>query len=403
MSNPPLLSYIVLSYNYADYIGTTIRSILGQTVQDFEIVVVDDASRDASVDVVRSFSDPRIRLLINDHNLGGAGSYNRAVAAARGDWLVNLDADDWIAPQKAERQLAAAAADPGLDIIGTYVHFVDAHGAPHPQAAGLEPLVNAPHELGLADSWVGTNSLSRSSTMVRRATHLRIGLDDPTMVRAPDYELWTRALREGCRFHVIPEQLTFCRLMSRGVTHGDPVGTLLELSYAMLRNLVPLCEAGALNQTLARIIAWTARHPQLSALRPVEAYRLLGMLMTSPSFENFASFRAALAAADGDPALARTGRRCLILSGDESSSEGHISKLERDIMSFVEARDFWHRQCELSGQEASDLRLQIANLERHVANIAESRDFWRGQTEGTVLCRLARLTSRGFSLFFRSS
>lgn len=273
MSNPPLLSYIVLSYNYADYIGTSIRSILAQTVQNFEIVVVDDASRDASVGVVRGFSDPRIRLLVNDRNLGGAGSYNRAVAAARGEWLVNLDADDWHAPQKAERQLAAARADPGLDIIGTYVSMVDASGAPHPQFQELEPHFNAPHLLCRVDSWVGRNSLCRSSTMVRRATHLRIGLDDPTMVRAPDYELWTRALREGCRFLVVPERLTFCRIRPGGVTHGDPLGTLLELSYAMLRNLVPLCEAGALNPTLERIITWTARHPQLSALRPREAYR----------------------------------------------------------------------------------------------------------------------------------
>ncbi|MFX5494461.1 glycosyltransferase family 2 protein, partial [Acinetobacter baumannii] len=78
-----------------EYICTTLRSILEQTVQDFEIVVVDDCSRDRSVEVVRSFNDPRIRLIVNEKNLGGAGSYNRAVEAARGTWLVNLDADDW--------------------------------------------------------------------------------------------------------------------------------------------------------------------------------------------------------------------------------------------------------------------------------------------------------------------
>ncbi|MGB8127769.1 MAG: glycosyltransferase family 2 protein, partial [Pseudolabrys sp.] len=70
-------------------------------MQDFEIVVVDDASTDASVEVIRSYNDPRIRLFVNDHNIGGAASYNRAVKATRGEWLVNLDADDWIAPNKA--------------------------------------------------------------------------------------------------------------------------------------------------------------------------------------------------------------------------------------------------------------------------------------------------------------
>ena len=109
MSNSPLLSYLVLSYNYERYIDKTIRSILEQTVQDFEIVVVDDCSKDNSVGVIRSFNDPRIRLLANEHNIGGAASYNRAVTEARGEWLVNLDADDWVAPHKAEIQLAAVS------------------------------------------------------------------------------------------------------------------------------------------------------------------------------------------------------------------------------------------------------------------------------------------------------
>ena len=60
-------------------------------MQDFEIIVVDDASTDASREVVRGFGDLRIRLVVNKRNLGGAGSYNVAVQAARGEWLVNLD------------------------------------------------------------------------------------------------------------------------------------------------------------------------------------------------------------------------------------------------------------------------------------------------------------------------
>jgi len=382
MTKAPLLSYIVLSYNYEGLIGTTLRSILDQTVQDFEIVIVDDASQDDSLEVIRAFGDPRIRLLVNEQNLGGAGSYNRAVSAAHGEWLVNLDADDWIAPNKAERQLAVAAADPGLDIIGSYVSVVDVHGARHPDAPQVEAHFNAPYDLALADSWIGTNCLCRSSTMIRRATHLRIGLDDATMMRAPDYELWTRALSQGCRFRVVPEQLTFMRLHSSGVTFGDPLATMLELSYAMLRNLVPLCEANALNPTFERIVAWTARHPHLSALRPVEIYRLLGMLMTSPSFGDFASFRAALSASDGDPVLRLIGRRCLVLTGDESTLGGYARKLERDVQAFVAARDYWQQQYEAA---------------------LESRDFWRGQSEGRLTWRLVRLARRAYSRFSRSS
>jgi glycosyltransferase involved in cell wall biosynthesis len=346
MTQAPLLSYIVLSYNYENYIGQTIRSILAQTVQDFEIIVVDDASRDGSQEVVRSFNDQRIRLLINENNMGGAWSYNRAIEAARGEWLVNLDADDWIAPQKAEVQLAAVATNPQLDIIGTYVNFVDSTGAPHPRAMEFEAFLNMPHELGQVDSWIGTNSLCRSSTMVRRSTHIQLGCFDPFMVSAPDYEFWTRALREDCCFLVVPQPLTFSRVHSKGVTHADPVGKLLELTYAMLRNLIPLAEARALNPSLERIIAWAARHPQLSDLRPIETYRLLGMLMTSPPLDDFVSFRAALSAPESDQVLINVGRRCLLLCGEGSSLSLYARKLERDIEAYIEAREYWRLRSE---------------------------------------------------------
>jgi glycosyltransferase involved in cell wall biosynthesis len=346
MTKAPLLSYIVLSYNYENYIGQTIRSILAQTVQDFEIIVVDDASRDGSQEVVRSFNDQRIRLLINENNMGGAWSYNRALEAARGEWLVNLDADDWIAPQKAEVQLAAVATNPQLDIIGTYVNFVDSAGAPHPRAMEFESFSNMPHELGHVDSWIGTNSLCRSSTMVRRSTHIHLGFFDPFMVSAPDYEFWTRALRGGCHFWVVPQRLTFSRVHAKGVTHADPLGKLLELTYAMLRNLVPLAEARALNPSLEHIVAWTAKHPQLSELRPIEAYRLLGMLMTSPPLDEFTSFRRALSTLESDQALINAGRRCLILYGEGSSLNLYARKLERDIEAYIEAREYWRQRCE---------------------------------------------------------
>jgi glycosyltransferase involved in cell wall biosynthesis len=346
MTSAPLLSYIVLSYNYEKYIGTTIRSILDQTMQDFEIVVVDDASSDGSLDVIKGFDDQRIRLLVNENNRGAALSYNRALDAVRGEWLVNLDADDWIAPQKAEVQLAAVAANPHLDIIGTYVNFVDSAGAPHPRAPEFEAYSNVPREFGLVDNWIAANYLCRSSTMVRRSTHIRLGYVEPSMISAPDYEFWTRALREDCCFLVVPQPLTFSRVHSKGVTHADPVGKLLELTYAMLRNLVPLAEARALNPSLERIIAWAARHPQLSDLRPIEAYRLLGMLMTSPPLDDFASFRAALSAPEGDQALINAGRRCLILHGEGSSLSLYARKLERDIEAYIEAREYWRQRSE---------------------------------------------------------
>lgn len=338
----PLLSYIVLVYNYERYIGQAIRSILDQTVQDFEIIVVDDGSTDRSRSVVESFGDPRIRLLVNPRNLGGGASYNRAVEAATGEYLVNLDADDWVAPGKSEQQLRYLRQN-GVAVLGTYVTFVDSEGMPHPRAAELTNLTNRPFELNTIDAWVGTNSLCRSSTMVSRAAHMKVGLDDPTMARACDYDLWTRFLRAGFRFAVVPEPLTFYRLHSRGVTFADPAGLMLELCYAMIRNLLPLIETRAAYPSLVRMIGWIRSHEMFAAMRPVERYRLLGCVLMSPALADFASFHRLLQDESADAALVAAGRRALALTSLAMEAT-EVHKLRSDVAAYVESRDFWHSQ-----------------------------------------------------------
>jgi hypothetical protein len=397
LSRSPLLSYIVLSYNHQQYVATTIRSILDQTVQDFEVVIVDDASRDDSVGVIRSFSDPRVRLLVNDRNLGGAGSYNRAVGAARGEWLVNLDSDDWIAPQKAERQLEAISADPRVDIVGTYVSFRDAHGEPQPTMAGWEAFINKPHELDLPSTWVGVNPLARSSTMVRHSTHLRIGLDDPTMVCAPDYELWTRALREHCRFLVVPEQLTFVRTQPGSVTHADAQRNMFEMSYAMLRNLVPLCEARTLDQTLVSVVAWIVGHPQLNSLTPQEVHRLLGTLMMSSNLDSYGAFRAALSSEEEDPTCSLVGRRCLVLTA-EKTTRADLQRLEEGKSWHEQQARNWHEAFEHTAAAARWYQQQADNwhdaYERAVQSWQEAHRALADETatlRQTVCAQAARL------------
>jgi GT2 family glycosyltransferase len=376
----PLMSFIVLSYNYQDYIGTTIRSILDQTVQDFEVIVVDDCSIDDSRAVVEAFCDPRIRLLVNDRNLGGAGSYNVAVQAARGEWLVNLDADDWIAPEKCAVQIAATVADPAIDIIGSWVTVVDADGAPHAEAPIVENHVNQAYALNLVDTWIGKNPLCRSSTMMRRAAHLRIGLDDASMVRAPDYELWTRALAAGCRFGLVHEKLTFSRLHERGVTHVNPAETFVEMSYAVARNLMRLAEARSLYGSMAQMLFDAILDPQLVNLTPQQADRLIGALAALPQLGDYDSFRAGLSAPGPEPMHERLGR-LLRFSRWGQLPYGEIDKLLADVTDLVEARDFWHAQADNWQREYDFWHAQADNWQRKYDKLAaapSTKPWWRG-------------------------
>jgi GT2 family glycosyltransferase len=393
MTATPRLSYIVLSYNYQDYIRTTLTSILHQTMQDFEIVVIDDASTDASVEVIRSYNDPRIRLFVNDHNVGGAGSYNRAVEAARGEWLVNLDADDWIAPEKSERQLAFAAADPGLDIIGTYLTLVDAEGNRHPEADEVEELLNKPHAVERLDIWVRYNPLARSSTMVRRAAHTRIGLDDPAMVRAPDFDLWTRFLRQGCRIGMLPERLTFLRQQSRGVTRGDPPGTMLELTYARLRNLVPLLEERAQHPSFEVMVDGLITDPALSELPPVQQQRLVGLLMAPPPEGDYPAFLAYLADTTRDPWLATIGRRILAYGLEV---QDQLGRLHRDYAIIDRERHHWVVQANQLQGQANQLQGEVARY-RSQSGVPE-RVLYKVRATWAY-----RLAARAYSRYYRSS
>lgn len=95
MNNSPQISFVVPCYNYARYLPDCLNSILGQEGNfDFEIIVIDDASTDNTVEVVRSFTDPRIRYLANAVNLGHAKTINKGLAEARGKFIARIDPDD---------------------------------------------------------------------------------------------------------------------------------------------------------------------------------------------------------------------------------------------------------------------------------------------------------------------
>jgi glycosyltransferase involved in cell wall biosynthesis len=126
MSREPLISVVMCAYNAAPYIGRAVESILAQTYQDFELIIVDDGSTDDTVSVIEPLAngDPRIRFIAAPHQ-GISAAANLGIAAARYRWIARADADDIALPHRFERQLAAAAAEPGVVLWGSYALHVD--------------------------------------------------------------------------------------------------------------------------------------------------------------------------------------------------------------------------------------------------------------------------------------
>ena len=101
-----LVSIIMPSYNTAKFIAETLDSVLRQTYTNWELIIVDDCSKDDTDAVVAAYTDPRIRYLKNDANSGAAVSRNRALREAKGRWIAFLDSDDLWLPEKLEKQIA---------------------------------------------------------------------------------------------------------------------------------------------------------------------------------------------------------------------------------------------------------------------------------------------------------
>ena len=101
-----LVSIIMPSYNTAPYIRNTIQSVLEQTYQNWELIIVDDCSEDNTDDVVAAIKDDRIKYFHNDRHSGAAVSRNRALREAKGRWMAFLDSDDLWMPEKLEKQIS---------------------------------------------------------------------------------------------------------------------------------------------------------------------------------------------------------------------------------------------------------------------------------------------------------
>ena len=101
----PVVSVIIPTYNRAHLIGRAIRSVLDQTYQDWELIVVDDASTDDIPGIVKGFTDGRVKYIRHDENKGAAAARNTGIQAARGAYIAFLDSDDEWLPEKLERQV----------------------------------------------------------------------------------------------------------------------------------------------------------------------------------------------------------------------------------------------------------------------------------------------------------
>ena len=163
-------SVVIPLYNKAPYIKCAISSVLAQTVQDFEIIVLDDGSTDGGADIVAAIDDPRVRLF-RQPNAGVSSTRNRAISMACGQWVVFFDADDWQHPHYLQSLVIAQDLHPAADVAATqYIPLCDSTGVWPPAWHVTEvPVARESIELieDLPTKWMKGPTFNSSSVCIR--------------------------------------------------------------------------------------------------------------------------------------------------------------------------------------------------------------------------------------------
>jgi glycosyltransferase involved in cell wall biosynthesis len=210
----PRLTVLMSVKNGEPYLRTTVESILNQTYGDFEFLILDNASKDNSREIIRSFSDPRIRLIEFPRDLGQVGALNKGLDMIETRLVARMDADDISMPRRFEYQVAFMEKHPEVGICGTYGTAVEGEQ----KTRMIYPLTAE----GIRVQQLFECALAHPSVMMRKELLDKFGLRyDEEIGFSEDWELWHRA--EKCfPLANIPKYLLKYRIHSESVSLKNP-------------------------------------------------------------------------------------------------------------------------------------------------------------------------------------
>lgn len=184
----PKVTVLMSVYNGEKYLREAIDSILHQTYTNFEFLIIDDASTDTTPEILHQYSDPRIRLVKNENNLGLTKSLNKGLALANGEYIARMDADDICMPERFEKQLNYFDRNPETDVLGTGFKIFNAND----ECTGEKFF---PEKVTTSD-FSQENQLIHGSVMVKKSVIIDVGGYNEYFQYVQDYELWLRVSKK---------------------------------------------------------------------------------------------------------------------------------------------------------------------------------------------------------------
>jgi glycosyltransferase involved in cell wall biosynthesis len=182
----PLISVIIPVYNGEKTIQETIESVLNQTFKDFELLIINDGSQDATLDIVERIKDPRLKVF-SCPNAGVSATRNRGISLASGEYISFIDADDLWTPDKLEAQLRVLQENPKAAVAYSWTDHIDESGhffrqGPHSNFTGDV------YGMLLLSDFVGNGS----NPLIRSQAFTEVGGFDESLIPAADWDMWLR-------------------------------------------------------------------------------------------------------------------------------------------------------------------------------------------------------------------
>jgi succinoglycan biosynthesis protein ExoO len=268
----PVVSVVTANYNGAVHLPAAIASVLGQTLEDLELIVVDDCSADDSAAIARAAAerDPRVRLIVQPANAGPGAARNAAIAAARGRYIAVFDSDDLMAPDRLERLVRRAEADQAGIVADNLLAFDDAvPGAARPFLS--ERLFTQARWISLAEVIASSRMYSRTpglgylKPLIDAAALTTAGVRyDESLRIGEDYDFLLRLMAQGLRLRLEPAALYRYRRHSASISHAvrrDHLEAMLRADAAFAADHPALAPAArralaARRRSLERALAY---------------------------------------------------------------------------------------------------------------------------------------------------
>ena len=209
------ITILMSVYNGEKYLREAMESILNQSFKDFEFLIINDGSTDKSEAIIKSYKDPRIRLVNNEKNEGLIFSLNKGLELARGNYIARMDYDDISSPERLKRQYNYLEKNPDIALIGSLSELIDKNGNKIGQRIKL-PLDYYSIKFYL----FANNPLMHSSVFFRKKIIKEVGGYDEKYKHAEDYELYSRIVKKY-RIINLPEILIKFRI------HEESIGQYL--------------------------------------------------------------------------------------------------------------------------------------------------------------------------------